>query len=260
MKDLNTTTPPSLRPSDFPDEISYDEWKREESKAISELMVNMIQSNPELAKSEPTEVRSSLLSDGDRPELRRSTSDTTSTIGLRYPTDIEQLNTSSNGKHNRPERPRMSSLTEDYDEFASKTIYTFIPEDPRAYYRRVVELCLQAQKVDGAGDEEEESLLSNAAQELLNECALRWRVHPAAQISLLLDVVRQLYDSDELGIQDIDEAFAVADYWNYPSWPNADVSILEFSVDILEILIWQSVKRDARNAAPQPLQHSSTSI
>src|SRR5436190_8721571 len=118
MKDLNTTTPPSLRPSDFPDEISYDEWKREESKAISELMVNMIQSNPELAKSEPTEVRPSLLSDGDRPELRRSTSDTASIIGSRYSTDIEQLNTSSNGKYNRQDRPRMSSMTDDYDEFA----------------------------------------------------------------------------------------------------------------------------------------------
>src|SRR5438046_5734480 len=99
MKDLNTGTPPALRPSDFPDELSYDEWKREESKAISELMVSMLESNPQLAKSEPTEVLSSLLSDsGERPELRRTISDTPPITGSRYSTDIEPLSIATNGK------------------------------------------------------------------------------------------------------------------------------------------------------------------
>ena len=226
MKDLNTATPPALRPSDFPDELSYDEWKREESKAISELMVSMIESNPQLAKSEPTEVLSSLLSDSaERPELRRMMSDTPSITGSRHSMDIEPLGIATNGKPARPEGRRRTSLHEGQDEFVTKTSYTFIPEDPRAYYKRLIELCLKAPKHEEEGEEAEESLLSNATMALLNECAVRWRVHPGARVSLLLDVVRQLYDSEELAIQDLNEALSIADYWNYQAWPNADVKM-----------------------------------
>ena len=138
MKDLNTAAPPTLRPIDFPDEISYDEWKREESKAISELMVSMIESNPLLAKSEPTEVLSSLLSDsGEKPELRRTISDAPSIMGSRHSPDIEQLGIATNGKTPLPDRRRRTSLHEEQDEFVTKTTYTFIPEEPRAYYRRL---------------------------------------------------------------------------------------------------------------------------
>lgn len=219
MKDLTTANPPSLRPNDFPDEISYDEWKHEESKAISELMVSMIELNPKLAKSEPTEVLSSLLSDsGDKPDLRRTISDNPN----RYSVDVEQLNIATNGRSNRPEMSRRVSLNDEHEEFV-KNPYTFIPEDPRAYYRRLLELCLKAQRHEQVRQDDEESLLSNATLQLLNECAVRWRVHPAARIALLLDVVRQLYGNEELGIGDIHEAFAMADNWNYSSWPNADV-------------------------------------
>jgi len=238
MKDLNTAAPPTLRPTDFPDEISYDEWKREESKAISELMVSMIESNPLLAKSEPTEVLSSLLSDsGEKPELRRTISDTSSITGPRHSTDIEQLGITTNGKPHRPDGRRRTSLHEEQDEFVTKTTFTFIPEEPRAYYRRLIELCLKAPKNEEDGDEAEESLLSNATMALLNECAVRWRVHPAARVSLLLDVVRQLYDSEELGIQDINEAFSIADYWNYQAWPNADVECTIFLANAIETLV-----------------------
>ena len=222
MKDLTTGNPPSLRPSDFPDEISYDEWKHEESKAISEIMVNMIEANPKLAKSEPTEVLSSLLSEsGDKPDLRRTISDSPN----RYSVDVEQFNIVANGRSARPDMPRRISLNDDYDDHA-KNQYTFIPDDPRAYYRRLLELCLKAQRNEQVRQDDEDSLLSSTTLQLLTECSVRWRIHPAARIALLLDVVRQLYANEELGIGDIHEAFAMADNWNYSSWPNADVTSL----------------------------------
>jgi hypothetical protein len=220
LKDLNTATPPSLRPNDFPDELSYEEWKHEESKAISELTVSMIEANPLLAISEPTEVLSSLLSDSqDRPELRRAISETEP----RYSIDIEPLNVATNGKFSRPDMPRRVSMNDGQEEFAPKNIYTFIPEDPRAYYRRLVELCLKAQQSEYMREQSDRPLLSSETRALLYECSVRWRVHPAARISLLLDAVKQLYDSDELGIEDANEAFSIADNWNYSSWPVADV-------------------------------------
>ena len=219
MKDLTTGNSPSLRSSDFPDEISYEDWKHEESKAISEIMVAMIEANPKLAKSEPTEVLSSLLSDsGDRPDLRRTVSD----YPNRSPIDAEQPYV-INGRHTRPDMPRRTSLNDENEEYV-RNQYTFIPDDPRAYYRRLLELCLKAQTHEQVRQNDEDTLLSSATLQLLNECAVRWRVHPAARIALLLDVVRQLYGNEELSIGDIHEAFAMADNWNYSSWPNADVA------------------------------------
>lgn len=222
MKDLNNATPPSLRPSDFPDDgISYNDWKYNEQKAITDLTVAMIQANPQLAKSEPTAVLPSLLSDSeDKNDLRRTTS-ADLIPSLRQSMYVEDLNIASNGR--RPEGVRRVSQDE-IDEFVSRSSYTFIPEDPRAYYKRLVEMCVKAQKT-AAADGEEDSLLSSSSLALLNECAVRWRVHPASRISVLLDVVRQMYDHQELGIQDINEAFSFGDNWDYSSWPIADVSL-----------------------------------
>jgi hypothetical protein len=236
MKDLNTGVLPNLRPSDFPDEISYEDWKYNESRSITELMVGMIQANPLLAKSEPTEVLSSLLSESaERPDIRRSSNSPPDP--MRRSVDIEQLNI-VNGRGSRPDMLRRTSA-EDSDDFVARSSYTFVPEEPRAYYKRLVEFCLKAQKSEAGealiDEDNDSSLLFNSTLALLQECASRWRVHPASRIALLLEVVRQFYDHEELGIEDINEAFAMADNFDYSSWPTADVSLDSSKVNSLEI-------------------------
>ena len=216
MKDVSTATHPALRPTDFPDEISYEVWKREESKSISQLIGTMVESNPLLAISEPTEVRSSLLSESaDKSELRRTISETP----VRQSVDVEQLNI-ANGR--RPDFYRGISVDE-MDEHVAKSTYTFVPDDPRAYYRKLLDVTLKACKAGLGGEEAEPSLFTPAARALLKECASRWRVHPAAQIALLLDIVREQYDAGDLDIEDVNDAFSLANDWDYSSWPTADV-------------------------------------
>src|SRR5271163_1239956 len=138
MKDVNTATPPSFRPIDFPDEISYEEWKLEESKAISQLILSMLESNPLLAQSEPVEVLQSLLSDpttAEKLDLRRVVSDTTSPTGMKGVAEVEQLNIATNGKSSRLDVKRQGSAGDDGD-VVGRHNYTFIPEDPRAYFRK----------------------------------------------------------------------------------------------------------------------------
>jgi hypothetical protein len=249
MKDLNLGNPPSLRPSDFPDEISYEDWKYNESKAITELMVKMIQSNPLLAKSEPTEVLSSLLSESaERPDIRRTTSNSPPDQ-LRRSVDVEQLNI-VNGRGSRPDILRKTSA-EEKEDFVSRSSYTFIPEDPRAYYKRLLEFCLKAQKGEAGealiDEDNDGGLFFNSTLALLQECAVRWRVHPASRVSLLLEVVRQLYDHEELGIEDINEAFSMADNFDYSSWPTADVSLDYFFINFLETPSCSSTSYDSRD-------------
>ena len=222
MKDINTGTPPSLRPIDFPDEVSYEEWKHEESRAVYQLMLSMIEGNPGLLKLEPTEVLSSLLSDStEKIDFRRNAPD----LNQSKPTstqEIEQLYMGNNGKSSRPDFNRRISAHDEHEEIVIKNNYTFIPDEPRAYYRRLVETCLKAQG-NSSLDEDDGSLLSPSVLALLDECAVRWRVHRAARVALLLDVIRELYDNQDLGIEGINEGFSVADDWNYSSWPTADV-------------------------------------
>jgi hypothetical protein len=254
MKDVSTATAPALRLNDFPDEISYEVWKREESKSISQLISAMVESNPLLAISDPTEVRSSLLSDSaDKSELRRTISENQA----RYSIDVEQLNI-ANGR--RPDFHRGISVDE-VDEHIAKSSYTFVPEDPRAYYRKLLDITLKAGKAGLAGEDEEPSLFPPAARGLLNECASRWRVHPAAQIALLLDIVREQYDSGDLDIGDVNEAFSLADDWDYSSWPTADVHIS--SMDPLtraENAIGSNYGQYARIVATGLVQHPSTCV
>ena len=101
-----------------------------------------------------------------------------------------------------------------------RTTYTFIPEDPRAYYKRLVEIILKFQR---RGENDSEELFPEDVREVLEECAFRWRVHPASRISLLLDVVKTMYEEEELDIDDIHQSFSMADSWDYASWPVADV-------------------------------------
>ena len=103
-------------------------------------------------------------------------------------------------------------------------------------------------------------MLSNATMALLNECAVRWRVHPGARVLSFSMLSDSCMKTDELGIQDLNEAFAVADYWNYPSWPNADVTIPAFHADMVEILVRPSAGFNARNIASRSLQSPSASI
>ena len=184
-------------------------------------MVNMIQANPQLATFQPLEKVSSLLSDpNERPDLKRVVSDNPSIIGRRS-SDVEQL-TIVNGK-------RRTSQGEEPDDFVQKQSYTFIPEDPRAYYKRLVELVLKAQRNELPEEEgDDDSLFLERSRKLLGECAFRWRVHSASRLSLLLDVVKQLYDDEILDINDVREAVAMADSgWPYSSWPVADVFSME---------------------------------
>jgi len=178
----------------------------------------MIQANPQLAKTEPAEVLPSLLSESsDRPDLKRTTSD--SPTHSRRPTEVVDQLHISNGK-------RRTSVGDEAEEFYQRQSYTFIPEEPRAYYKRLIELALKAQRRDLPEEEGHDgSLFFGRIRKLLSECAFRWRVHSSSRLSLLVDVVKQMYDDEELDIDDIREAIAMADGWNYSSWPVVDVCL-----------------------------------
>lgn len=111
--------------------------------------------------------------------------------------------------------------------------FTFIPPNPRRFYKRLLEMCLVADlelmlspEVDD-NDEVSLGILSHAHIELLNEVALRWRIGHPYRSAAFLDLVKQFYERGDVplecipeGLQNIDK---VMHDLELELWPVQDV-------------------------------------
>jgi hypothetical protein len=111
--------------------------------------------------------------------------------------------------------------------------FTFIPPSPRKYYHRLVEYCLIADlevmlspEVDD-NDEVSLGILSPAHIELINECALRWRIEHPYRAACFLDLVRQFYERNDVPMECVPEALQavskVIQETELDLWPIQDV-------------------------------------
>lgn len=113
--------------------------------------------------------------------------------------------------------------------------FTFIPPNPRKFYRRLLEYCLISDleimlspEVDD-NDEVSLGILSPPHIELINECALRWRIPHSYRASCFLDIVKQFYERNDVPMECIPEALQnvakAMDESDVDQWPIQDVSI-----------------------------------
>lgn len=183
---LSLNSSRTLTINDFQIEETYDLWKKSEIQDLSQMMLALIQSNPELAKS--TTGRSArAVSDATQPEHSYTADDMANL----------SLDTS----------PR-ESLSDD-------TPHTFIPPDPRMYYRAVLQKALandvfEEAGSDANGGEPSIQLLSKHSTDILNELALRWRIPQSSRMVLFLDVIREKYENQEISLDALDAAFTLA--------------------------------------------------
>lgn len=114
--------------------------------------------------------------------------------------------------------------------------FTYIPPNPKQYYKRLVEYCLivdlevmLSPEVDD-NDEVSLGILSHAHLELINECALRWRIGHPYRVVCFLDLVMQFYERNEVPMECIPEAlhgvFKVLDETSSEYWMISDVGPL----------------------------------
>lgn len=194
---LSLMTKKTLNSEDFDLEEAYEAWKHQEVPDISQMILAIIQSNPELAKSS---------SGGAVPQFRPNasvdlgyaaspTSESGSSYTIDQPVDMSGLNLRDNGADDG-------------------TSYTFIPADPRTHYRAILKEALtydlndaDLQASEANGDAPAMKLLSPQSAELLNEIAIRWRLPPASRMILLMDVVREKYINQEISLDTLDTAF-----------------------------------------------------
>lgn len=110
--------------------------------------------------------------------------------------------------------------------------YTYIPPNPKRYYKRLLELCLIAdlEAMSTVGDDDEVSLgiLTQPHIELINECALRWRIGQPYRAACFLDLMRQFYERVEVPLECVPEALQTVNKIKHEieldKWPISDVS------------------------------------
>ncbi|KAF2430048.1 hypothetical protein EJ08DRAFT_613116 [Tothia fuscella] len=201
---MSLRTKKALTSDDFDTEEAYEAWKKAEAPEISQMMLAIMQSNMELAKSTTTNSLPQFKTHSDSPrvdsaysDMSRKSSEPENSYVLDMPVDMNGLN-----------------LEDERDYESDSEKYVFIPPDVRAYYRAVLKICLSydlrdqdLQSSEATADTHAVKLLSKQSTELLSEIASRWRVPHFSRPILFLDVVREMYQSEEIDLDTLDAAF-----------------------------------------------------
>lgn len=230
LKNINAGVAFPGRREDFDTESAYHSWKTTETTQLSQLMVLMIQVNPELAKSNSND-STSVSSPNPRPESLYSVQGTGGPSSSR-PGSISSRHSVGLGSMNVLDS-MVDTVRED-DEISVGHNFTFIPSNPKKYYKRLVERCVEAdlEAMASLPEDQEVSLgiLSSRHLEVLNECALRWRISHSYRVTCFLDIVRYMYEREEVPLECIPEAMQLVQKTlqetDINRWPRADAEYL----------------------------------
>jgi C2 domain/MUN domain len=207
---LNLNTGRTLSSHDFDTQHAYELWKKAEGPDLSQMMLAIMQSNPELAKSAPgtslprfsAHPNGTASSDSGYSDAARALSlksEDSSSYVIDQPVDMSSLSLGDDGAERRHD---------------DESIYTFIPADPSGAYRFILAQVLTFDLRDTSLEPSEATpemppikLLSKESTELLNEIALRWRIPRFRRVVLFLDVVQQKFLEHEIDLDTLDAAF-----------------------------------------------------
>lgn len=204
---------------DFDTEAAWQHWKTLETSHLSQLMVVLVQFNPELAKSTPNDV------------LPKRSSTRGSIHALGHSGSISSRRSIIATSQNLTDAD--FEAEEDDDELQAGHNFTFIPPNPKKYYKRLLELCLDmdlaAMHDPNVNDDDQVSLgiLSHPHIELINECALRWRISQTYRAACFLDLIKHLYERNEVPLDCVPEALGgiskVMHEFSFDKWTINDV-------------------------------------
>jgi len=224
LRNIASGHPFPAQSEDFQSEAAWQHWRTVESAHLQQMVMGMLQTNPELAKS-------------DRSSLRPSNS---TRPGSHYSTEVVTRHGSVSSRRSFHSMNGGDGHKDENEDMIEE--FTFIPPSPRKYYYRLVEYCLIADlqvmlspEVDD-NDEVSLGILSPAHIELINECALRWRIEHPYRAACFLDLVRQFYERNDVPMECVPEALQavsrVIQETELDLWPIQDVRISSLSYGV----------------------------
>ncbi|KAF8335868.1 uncharacterized protein EI90DRAFT_2912352 [Cantharellus anzutake] len=228
LKNIRAGVPFPGRREDFETEEAWQHWRTQELAHLSQLMVMMVKLNPELAGSNP--------SDSGAMRLPRPTS-----IHGNPEYDDESISRASSSASRRSlaipnswNPDAIAHIEQDDNETQTGHNFTYIPPNPKKFYKRLTELCMEydLRAMAHLPEDQEVSLgiLSQAHLELVNECALRWRINPSYRVACFFDIIKYKYEREEVPLECIPEGLQMVSKTLHDlpisKWPIDDVEYL----------------------------------
>ncbi|KAF1804198.1 hypothetical protein V8B55DRAFT_1512014 [Mucor lusitanicus] len=178
INNVHTNQPFPGKREDFPSSQAYENWQKKEVKQLTELMKTLMLMNPNLSIATSSE-----QDVGNTNLLARQSTDSFASISSSASSTVNVADASS---------------------------FTFIPADPKGCFRYLMSMCLDHDTDNLSTLPEAEraktSALSQQSDELLRECWKTWRLSAPFRAILYLSLVKSKFDSNELGLDDINDA------------------------------------------------------
>lgn len=196
---LSSNTAGALTSHDFDVEDAYEEWKRAEAPQLSHMIMDILTAKPELAKTSTGPL--------DRPLPSRPTSlygDDQAYADLsRAISGTEEFGSNVD--------PAFSLASLNLGDTSSirtvdGAIYTFIPADPRAFYKYILQHAMTFDQIH-ADPNADYQPLSKSSVELLTELCVRWRIPQFSRLISLLEVAARKYLDEEIVADELDDIF-----------------------------------------------------
>ncbi|CAM1506561.1 Fc.00g062020.m01.CDS01 [Cosmosporella sp. VM-42] len=194
---LNSNMPGALRSQDFDVEDAFIEWKKSEATHLSQMMLDILTAKPELAKTSTGAMDKALPS---RPQ---------STIDDQAYADLSRaLSNADGGSFAFDGSLNLGSLSvgESSIRAVEETIYTFIPPDPRAFYKYILKHAVNFDQMHADPDLPWQPV-SKPSMDLLTELCVRWRLPQFSRLICLLEVTARMFLDQEMVTEEMDSVF-----------------------------------------------------
>ncbi|KAI1643465.1 uncharacterized protein F4817DRAFT_253723 [Daldinia loculata] len=194
---LNSNMSGALGSQDFNAAEAYQEWKKAEAPFLSQMMLEIFTARPELAR------RSTAISPIDKP-LPGSPSPYPEDRS--YPEQGIANRVSMYGMDNILSLGSMSLDDTGSIRAVDDANYTFIPPEPREFFKIIAKYALEYDAIHD-GEAEESSLFSKQSIDLLTELCVRWRIPQVTRLVVFLEVAARRFTDTMFTVIDLDNAF-----------------------------------------------------
>lgn len=234
----------------FASDEAYKEWRSKELFALQHEILAMIKINPDLVHSSDSTPASATTPSSALTDASPETATSKRSSRVYLPIADMYVNATGNAASPR------SSVTLVQNDNAGPTVpvsdrsiplpneiappstpLAFVPPSQSLAYKRLLAVMLSYDlaEMSNLDPTEEVSLriLSPANQDLLLECAARWRIGPTFRFTAFLDEMCNRYAAGEMPvvecvIEALGDFAQVNAQWPFALWPDADVSSLVF--------------------------------
>ncbi|KAF9360838.1 hypothetical protein BGX26_007423, partial [Mortierella sp. AD094] len=144
--------------------------------------------------------------------------------------------------------PNLASIDKPKRQFHPSE-FTFIPQNPKAYYHLLLEMCVDNALATRGENDPVPSLLSASAKALLKDCGVRWRLTSSWREIIFMEVIKEKYREGKVSINFLLEFLQTKFYKDSDvnQWHISEVNMLGDVYGGLNHMIFDNINHDIKD-------------